>query len=199
MRAALRRKAVLLVSTPVMSVTPRRTTRRAQLLRKTPSEAEKRLWGSLRDRRLKDCKFVRQAPLGPYFADFLCRERKLIVEVDGVTHGDDHQLAHDAHRTRYLESLGLPGAARLEHRGPHQSGRRADDDPDGPGHSCRHRPLKRPALIRPSATFSHLRREKDRLILPFSRLREKVPEGRMRAALRRKAAAVTAASARSSR
>ena len=33
MRAALRRKAVLLVSTPVMSVTPRRTTRRAQLLR----------------------------------------------------------------------------------------------------------------------------------------------------------------------
>ena len=106
MRAALRRKAVLLVSTPVMSVTPRRTTRRAQLLRKTPSEAEKRLWGSLRDRRLNDCKFVRQAPLGPYFADFLCRERKLIVEVDGVTHGDDHQLAHDARRTRYLESQG---------------------------------------------------------------------------------------------
>ena len=106
MRAALRRKAVLLVSTPVMSVTPRRTTRRAQLLRKTPSEAEKRLWGFLRDRRLKDCKFVRQAPLGPYFADFLCRERKLIVEVDGVTHGDEHQLTHDARRTRYLESQG---------------------------------------------------------------------------------------------
>ena len=106
MRAALRSKAVLLVSTPVMSVTPRRTTRRAQLLRKTPSEAEKRLWGFLRDRRLNDFKFVRQAPLGPYFADFLCRERKLIVEVDGVTHGDDHQVAHDARRTRYLESQG---------------------------------------------------------------------------------------------
>jgi very-short-patch-repair endonuclease len=106
MRAALRRKAVLLISTPVMSVTPRRTTRRARSLRRAPSEAEKRLWGFLRDRRLNDFKFVRQAPLGPYFADFLCRDRRLIVEVDGVTHGEDHQVAHDARRTRYLESQG---------------------------------------------------------------------------------------------
>jgi very-short-patch-repair endonuclease len=106
MRAALRRKAVLLISTPVMSVTPRRTTRRARSLRRAPSEAEKRLWGFLRDRRLNDFKFVRQAPLGPYFADFLCRDRRLIVEVDGVTHGEDHQISHDLRRTRYLESQG---------------------------------------------------------------------------------------------
>ncbi len=106
MRAALRRKAVLLISTPVMSVTPRRTTRRARSLRRAPSEAEKRLWGFLRDRRLNDFKFVRQAPLGPYFADFLCRDRRLIVEVDGVTHGEDHQVSHDLRRTRYLESQG---------------------------------------------------------------------------------------------
>ncbi len=106
MRAALRRKAVLLISTPVMSVTPRRTTRRARSLRRAPSEAEKRLWGFLRDRRLNDFKFVRQAPLGPYFADFLCRDRRLIVGVDGVTHGEDHQVSHDLRRTRYLESQG---------------------------------------------------------------------------------------------
>jgi very-short-patch-repair endonuclease len=89
-----------------MSVTPRRTTRRARLLRRAPNEAEKRLWGSLRDRRLNDFKFVRQAPLGPYFADFLCRERRLVVEVDGVTHGEDHQVTYDARRTRYLEGQG---------------------------------------------------------------------------------------------
>jgi very-short-patch-repair endonuclease len=106
MRAALRRKAVLLISTPVMSVTSPRTTRRARSLRRAPSEAEKRLWGFLRDRRLNDFKFVRQAPLGPYFADFLCRDRRLIVEVDGVTHGEDHQVSHDLRRTRYLESQG---------------------------------------------------------------------------------------------
>jgi very-short-patch-repair endonuclease len=75
-------------------------------LRRAPSEAEKRLWGFLRDRRLNDFKFVRQAPLGPYFADFLCRERRLIVEVDGVTHGEDHQISHDARGTPYLESQG---------------------------------------------------------------------------------------------
>jgi very-short-patch-repair endonuclease len=89
-----------------MSVTPRRTTRRARLLRRAPNEAEKRLWGSLRDRRLNDFKFVRQAPLGPYFADFLCRERKLVVEIDGVTHVEDHQVTYDARRTRYLEGQG---------------------------------------------------------------------------------------------
>jgi very-short-patch-repair endonuclease len=75
-------------------------------LRRAPNEAEKRLWGSLRDRRLNDFKFVRQAPLGPYFADFLCRERRLVVEVDGVTHGEDHQVTYDARRTRYLEGQG---------------------------------------------------------------------------------------------
>jgi len=75
-------------------------------LRQAPNEAEKRLWGFLRDRRLNDCKFVRQAPLGPYFADFLCRERRLIVEVDGVTHGEEHEVTYDARRTRYLESQG---------------------------------------------------------------------------------------------
>jgi very-short-patch-repair endonuclease len=89
-----------------MSVTPRRTARRARSLRRAPNEAEKRLWGSLRDRRLNDFKFVRQAPLGPYFADFLCRERKLVVEIDGVTHGEDHQVTYDARRTRYLEGQG---------------------------------------------------------------------------------------------
>ena len=89
-----------------MSVTPRRTTRRARLLRRAPNEAEKRLWGCLRDRRLNDFKFVRQAQLGPYYADFLCRERKLVVEIDGVTHGEDHQVTYDARRTRYLEGQG---------------------------------------------------------------------------------------------
>ena len=89
-----------------MSVTPRRTTRRARLLRRAPNEAEKRLWGCLRDRRLNDFKFVRQAQLGPYYADFLCRERKLVVEIDGVTHGEDHEVTYDARRTRYLESQG---------------------------------------------------------------------------------------------
>ena len=89
-----------------MSFTPRKILRRARILRRAETEAEKRLWGYLRDRRLNGNKFVRQAPLGPYVADFLCREKRLIVEVDGATHSDDHRIAYDKRRTEFLIAQG---------------------------------------------------------------------------------------------
>jgi len=49
---------------------------------------------------------VRQEPIGPYFIDLLCRERKLVVEVDGGTHGELSELRTDARRTAHLERLG---------------------------------------------------------------------------------------------
>nr|WP_246161704.1 endonuclease domain-containing protein [Segnochrobactrum spirostomi] len=49
---------------------------------------EQRLWAHLRDRRLGGYKFVRQMPIGRYVADFACRERRLIVEVDGWQHAE---------------------------------------------------------------------------------------------------------------
>ena len=49
---------------------------------------------------------MRQLPVGPYVADFVCRERKLIIEVDGATHSSDEELAHDARRTAFLKSEG---------------------------------------------------------------------------------------------
>jgi len=49
---------------------------------------ERRLWKHLRDRRLAGLKFVRQAPLGKFVVDFLCREQRLIVELDGESHTD---------------------------------------------------------------------------------------------------------------
>ncbi len=61
-------------------------TRRARTLRKEAPSAEARLWQRLRNRKLKDFKFVRQFPIGLYFADFACCEELLIVEVDGATH-----------------------------------------------------------------------------------------------------------------
>jgi very-short-patch-repair endonuclease len=47
------------------------------------------LWLALRDRRLAGFKFVRQEAIGPYIVDFVCRDRKLIVEVDGGQHADN--------------------------------------------------------------------------------------------------------------
>jgi very-short-patch-repair endonuclease len=70
--------------------------RRAQSLRRTSTDAEIVLWSALRNRSLRDFKFVRQAPVGRYFADFLCREQKLIVEVDGSQHeGNTYDAARD--------------------------------------------------------------------------------------------------------
>jgi very-short-patch-repair endonuclease len=79
------------------------TTARAQRLRAAHTDAERKLWHRLRDRRLSEAKFVRQAPVGPYFADFACREAKLIVELDGSQHVDS---AHDAARDAFLLSQG---------------------------------------------------------------------------------------------
>ena len=79
------------------------TTARAQTLRAVPTDAERKLWFRLRDRRLNGAKFVQQAPVGPYFADFACRESKLIVELDGSQHVDS---AHDATRDAFLVSKG---------------------------------------------------------------------------------------------
>jgi very-short-patch-repair endonuclease len=76
---------------------------RAQTLRAKSTEAEKKLWRRLRDRRLGGAKFVRQAPIGPYYADFVCRACKLIVEIDGSQHVDSD---YDDKRDATLVALG---------------------------------------------------------------------------------------------
>jgi len=64
-------------------------TSRARQLRQLDSDAEDKLWFELRSRRLNGHKFIRQMPIGPYFADFACREANLVVEVDGSQHAHD--------------------------------------------------------------------------------------------------------------
>ena len=76
----------------------------ARGLRKNETLAEKRLWEQLRNRTLEGFKFSRQVPIGPYIADFVCREQRLIVEVDGATHSTDEELAYDNRRTGFLKS-----------------------------------------------------------------------------------------------
>ncbi|KAF2989627.1 hypothetical protein MJC1_03396 [Methylocystis sp. MJC1] len=62
--------------------------------------------GSMRNRGLGGFKFVRQEPIGPFIADFACRERKLVIELDGETHSTDEELAADARRTAFLNAQG---------------------------------------------------------------------------------------------
>jgi very-short-patch-repair endonuclease len=79
----------------------------ARRLRRDETPAEKRLWEQLRNRNLGGHKFVRQSPVGPYVADFLCREHALVVEVDGATHSTPAELESDRTRTRYIEAQGF--------------------------------------------------------------------------------------------
>jgi very-short-patch-repair endonuclease len=78
-------------------------TNRARVLRATATSAEIHLWRRLRIRQLGGFKFVRQAPLGGYYADFLCREARLVVEIDGSQHAGN--LA-DRQRDAELTALG---------------------------------------------------------------------------------------------
>jgi very-short-patch-repair endonuclease len=82
-------------------------TERAKRLRREDTLAEARLWQALRAHRLGGWKWKRQVARGPYIVDFLCLEAGLVVEVDGATHSSDEEVAYDAARTRFLESLGL--------------------------------------------------------------------------------------------
>ena len=81
------------------------TTSRARQLRKDSTQAELTLWRHVRGRQLAGWKFRRQVPLGQYIVDFVCFERRLIVELDGGHHQD--QAVYDNHRTEWLESQGF--------------------------------------------------------------------------------------------
>src|SRR5688572_6879838 len=81
-------------------------TNRSRVLRANETSAEAKLWVELRNRQLDDLKFARQAPIGEYFVDFLCRERKVVVEIDGGTHSTDAELSRDAARSDELRGRG---------------------------------------------------------------------------------------------
>jgi very-short-patch-repair endonuclease len=73
----------------------------ARRLRRNATDAELALWRRLRSRSLGGCKFVRQDPIGPYTVDFVCREARLVIEVDGGQHADNPR---DAVRDQWLTS-----------------------------------------------------------------------------------------------
>ena len=77
---------------------------RARALRRNMTDAERLLWRSLRDRQMGGWKFRRQHQIRPFIADFVCVERKLIIEVDGGQHAN--KVQEDASRSGYLRNKG---------------------------------------------------------------------------------------------
>ena len=78
----------------------------AKKMRSNMTEEEAKLWSILRAKRFYGYKFKRQVIIGDYIVDFLCPEKKLIVEVDGSQHNESNEIEYDNQRTIYLNSLG---------------------------------------------------------------------------------------------
>jgi very-short-patch-repair endonuclease len=79
---------------------------KAKTFRRKMTKTEVILWLHLRKLRDIGYNFRRQHPVGPYVADFAIHTGKLIVELDGETHGTEEEIAHDRRRDAYLESKG---------------------------------------------------------------------------------------------
>lgn len=79
----------------------------ARQLRRNQTDLERKLWQALRGRRFGGYKFRRQQPIGPYIADFVCFEERLIIELDGSQHGEAENITYDAARTEFLKNDGF--------------------------------------------------------------------------------------------
>ncbi|TIP79322.1 MAG: endonuclease domain-containing protein [Mesorhizobium sp.] len=76
----------------------------AHALRRGDNQAEATLWNELKAKRLGGYKFVRQMPIGPYFADFTCRSERLVVELDGSQHAES---SYDRRRDEFMRDEGF--------------------------------------------------------------------------------------------
>ena len=81
-------------------------------LRKNQSGAETLLWRRLRNRQMGGYKFRRQHSFPPYIVDFVCMEKRLVIELDGGQHASTTEA--DERRTKFLEQKGFRGGPILE-------------------------------------------------------------------------------------
>ena len=81
-----------------------RPTIRSRQLRNNATEAERKLWPHLSARKLCDVRFNRQFPIGQFICDFVSREKRLVIELDGGQHATNAE--YDSQRTRFLNAQG---------------------------------------------------------------------------------------------
>jgi len=75
--------------------------------RREMTPQERRLWARLRAKQLYGLKFRRQHPIDHFILDFYCHQHRLVVEIDGHSHAEPEQIAHDQARTERLEDQGM--------------------------------------------------------------------------------------------
>lgn len=78
----------------------------ARKLRKNQTPQEQKLWNTLRNHQINNLEFRRQHPIGDYIVDFICKPKKLIIELDGGQHNIPENIDYDNKRTEFLKSKG---------------------------------------------------------------------------------------------
>ena len=79
---------------------------RARELRKNQTIHERKLWNLIKNKQFYGYKFLRQYVIEPYIVDFICREQKIIIEIDGGQHNELDAVFYDDKRTVFLNNLG---------------------------------------------------------------------------------------------
>src|SRR5438552_11356438 len=79
----------------------------AREMRREQTDAERKLWSLLRDRRLEGYKFRRQYPMAGYIVDFYCINARMVVELDGGQHSDPNAMEYDKKRTHAINDMGV--------------------------------------------------------------------------------------------
>ena len=80
---------------------------KARELRKNLTKQEQKIWHIIRNKQFYGYKFLRQYAIPPYIVDFICREKKIIIEIDGGQHNNPCDIEYDKKRTEFLNTLGF--------------------------------------------------------------------------------------------
>ena len=79
---------------------------KARELRKNMTSQERKLWNIIKNRQFYGHRFRRQFPIGNYIVDFVCREAKIIIELDGGHHNQPEDIIYDKARSAFLVDEG---------------------------------------------------------------------------------------------
>lgn len=79
----------------------------AKYLRNHMTFGEKVAWRFLRNKQMEGFDFHRQKPIGNYIADFYCSQLNLVIEIDGISHEDEHIKENDMKKDQYFKGIGL--------------------------------------------------------------------------------------------
>lgn len=78
----------------------------ASYLRKNLTPQEQKIWNLIRNKKFFNHKFLRQYIIDKYIVDFACREKKIVIEIDGGQHNQPNDIEYDKKRTEVLKSYG---------------------------------------------------------------------------------------------